>query len=89
MEPSPHLFTQLPGVWDQNVLFSISISLIELPKRTGNKYEKILTLIRTKLSFLIMKSALLCVRGSRAVGSKNQNTFDDDFDIIFEDLRLS
>ena len=60
-----------------------------IAEKTGNKYEKILTLIRTKLSFLIMKSALLCVRGSRAVGSKNQKTFDDDFDIIFEDLRLS
>ena len=58
-------------------------------EKTGNKYENVLTLIRTKLSFLIMKSALLCVRGSRAVGSKNQNTFDDDFDIIFEELRLS
>ena len=60
-----------------------------IAEKTGNKYEKVLTLIRTKLSFLIMKSALLCVRGSRAVGSKNQKTFDDDFDIIFEDLRLS
>ena len=35
-----HLFTQLPGVWDQNVLFSISISLIELPKRREINMKK-------------------------------------------------
>ena len=34
--------------------------------KTGERYEKIISTIRCKLSFLILKSALMCVRGSRS-----------------------
>ena len=36
----------------------------KLANETGEKYEKVQTLIRCKLSFLILKSVLLSIRGS-------------------------
>ena len=43
-----------------------------LAVKTGERYEKLISTIRCKLSFLILKSALVCVRGSR---SHNLKTF--------------
>ena len=60
----------------------------KIAEKTGSKYEMVLTLIRTKLSFLIMKAAPLCNRGNRSISSKHQNTIEDDYDMVFEDLRL-
>ena len=45
-----------------------------LAVKTGERYEKLISTIRCKLSFLILKSALVCVRGSR---SHNLKTFDE------------
>ena len=42
--------------------------------KTGERYEKIISPIRCKLSFLILKLALMCVRGSR---SHNLKTIDE------------
>ena len=36
-------------------------------KETEKKYENVQTLIRSKLSFLILRSALLCIRGSHSI----------------------
>ena len=46
--------------------------------KTGERYEKIISTIRCKLSFLILKSALMCVRGSR---SHNVKTIDE-FELV-------
>ena len=59
-----------------------------IAEKTENSYNKVLTLIRSKLSFLILKSAILCVRGSRSVVSTSQQSFEDDYNMIFEDLNL-
>ena len=42
--------------------------------KTGESYEKIISTIWCTLSFLILKSALMCVRGSR---SHNLKTIDE------------
>ena len=46
--------------------------------KTGERYEKIISTIRCKLSFLILNSALICVRGSR---SHNLETIDE-FELV-------
>ena len=43
--------------------------------KTDKCYEKVLTWMRCKLSFIIMRSALLCLRGSHSVG--NLKAVDD------------
>ena len=44
--------------------------------KSGERYERILSTIRCKLSFLILKSALMCVRGSRNFKLKNFEEFE-------------
>ena len=46
--------------------------------KAGEKFEKIISTKRCKLSFLILKSALMCVRGSR---SHNLKTIDE-FELV-------
>ena len=43
--------------------------------KTGERYERILSTIRCKLSFLILKSALMCIRGSRSHSLKTIDEF--------------
>ena len=45
--------------------------------KTGEKYDDITRLIRTKLSFLVLRAALLCLRGSRSVYNTNIETCGD------------
>ena len=52
--------------------------------KTGKRYEKIISTIRCKLSFLILKSALICVRGSR---SHNLKTIDE-FELVSNFARI-
>ena len=47
-----------------------------LAAETGERYGKIISTIRCKLSFLILKSALMCVRGSRSHSLKTIDGFE-------------
>ena len=44
--------------------------------KTSKRYGKIISTIRCKLSFLILKSALMCVRGSRSHNLKTINELE-------------
>ena len=44
--------------------------------KTGERYEKIISTIRCKLSFLILNLALICVRGSRSHNLENIDEFE-------------
>ena len=46
--------------------FSISFLLTKFLKKTGESFNQVISYIRCKLSFIILKSALLCIRGSRS-----------------------
>ena len=49
----------------------------KIAQKTDERYEKVLTLIRCKLSFLILRSALTCIRGSRTHNNKDIVMVDD------------
>ena len=55
-------------------------------QKTGQRYDHVMTWMRCKLSFLIMRSALLCLRGSRSV--KMNSNVTEDFDLACDDARL-
>ena len=38
----------------------------KIAKKSNESYEKVITVIRCKLSFIILRSSLLCIRGSRS-----------------------
>ena len=43
----------------------------KLSVKSGDRYEDITRLIRVKLSFIVLKSALLCIHGSRTMSNNN------------------
>ncbi|XP_066931552.1 uncharacterized protein [Clytia hemisphaerica] len=53
----------------------------KIARKTEEQYSKVIGVIRCRLSFLILRAALLCVRGSRTKGSKE--TKIDDFSEVF------
>ena len=49
-------------------------------EKNEEKHENVLPLIRYKLSFLILRSVLICVRGSRSVSNDN---------VVLDDVSLT
>ena len=46
-------------------------------KKTDEKYSDVITWLRTKTSIMILKSAIMCVRGSRVPFRKTDPVTDD------------
>ena len=55
--------------------------------KNGERYERILSITRCKLSFLILKSSLMCIRGSRSYNKCSTNF--DGFEIACNVTRCS
>ena len=56
--------------------------------KTGEKYEHIMTWIRCKLSFLIIRACLLCVRGSRPHQTRCETDAVSDYMLACDTARL-
>ena len=61
----------------------------KIAQKTEDRFEHVITWIRTKLSFLILRAGLMCIRGSRSYFVKNQSSVVDDFRISCDDARIS
>ena len=57
--------------------------------KTGERYNHIMTTIRCKLSFLILRSCLMCVRGSRPHNAKVGSEVPSDYGNVCADARIS
>ena len=49
----------------------------KIANKTGEKYEDVTRLIRVKTSFLVLRAALLYLRGSRSISSDKIETCND------------
>ena len=58
---------------DKECLQFISHLADLLAEKEGEEYNTVISWIRTKLSFEILRSALLCVRGSRSPWKQDLN----------------
>ena len=72
---TPFVFSLTGGEFPETSMFHKHIAQ-KIANKTEEKYEKVQTLIRCKLSFLILRSVLLCIRGSRSI-SKDSIVLDD------------
>ena len=72
---TPLVFSVYGGMSKECSVFHKNVAE-RLVIKTGEKYEKIISTIRCKLSFLILKSALMCVRGSRSNNLRTINEFE-------------
>ena len=57
----------------------------KLANKKGEKYEDIMRFIRVKLSFLVLKASLLCLRGTR-VKTSNVSHENDDFKFLLNEM---
>ena len=58
----------------------------KIARKTEQSYNDVISVIRCKLSFLILRSALLCIRGSRS--HTKYEPVDDDLSLIFVKARM-
>ena len=56
----------------------------KIANKSGCSCEKVLSIIKCKLSFLIFRASLTCVRGSRSLTTHSGNHAVDDFEIAFD-----
>ena len=56
----------------------------KIANKPGCRYEKVLSIIKCKLSFLILRASLICVRGSRSFTTHSENHAVNDFEIAFD-----
>ena len=59
-----------------------------ISEKTGEKYNHVISWIRCKLSFLILRAALMCVRGSRPHNPKNATNTTTDYALACDDAQI-
>ena len=83
---TPLVFS-IKGVMGQECQIFHKALAEKLAQKSGERYDEVTRLIRVKLSFLILKIAMQCVRGSRSI-YKDAITRCDDFSYTLNELRL-
>ena len=56
----------------------------KIANKSGCRYEKAISIIKYKLSFLILRASLMRVRGSRSFTTHSRNHAVDNFEIAFD-----
>ena len=82
---TPLVFSINGGMSRGNMLYHKHLAEKNATK-TDQRYDQVMALIRCKLSFLIMRSALICLRGSRTI--KVNTDAVDDFIFACDETRL-
>ena len=59
---------------------------VKISVKNGDRYDDVMRYIRVKISFLILKAQLLCLRGSRTI--KRTVEGGDDFGLCLHELRV-
>ena len=60
----------------------------KIVQKSGERYADVINIIRCKLSFIILRAAILCIRGSRRHTAENLVTIGDDFNLIASDAGM-
>ena len=84
---TPLIFTVYGGTGSECTAYHKNLA-DKISSKTGENYAKVITFMRYKLSFIVLKSALLCLRGSRTIKTKNITTVDNDFELNCHNVRL-
>ena len=84
---SPLIFSLNGGVGPECDRFHKHVAH-KIAEKSGERYDHIITWIRCKLSFLILRACLICVRGSRPHSVKNETDAIADFKLACDDARM-
>ena len=83
---TPLIYSVTGGAGPEAQLFHKHLAL-QISTKPGERYEKVLSLLRWQLSFLILRLVLICVRGSRNSRANNSTTVED-FDVACHNARI-
>ena len=83
---TPLIFSTTGGVGPECSMFHKYIA-DRIAIKTDQRYEKILSSIRVKLSFMVIRSCLMCIRGSRVCNQRVSNKADD-LEMACDEARL-
>ena len=85
---TPLVFTTTGGMTDECLRYHSRLAEL-LSAKTQESYATTISWVRAKVSFAILRSALLCLRGSRTPRRRNLDVKDRDFEIENGQARLS
>ena len=60
----------------------------KIAQNTGEQYADVISFMRCKLSYIVLRSAILCLRGSRSKSNENLTTSGDDFGLYVAETHL-
>ena len=83
---TPLVFTVTGSMGPESSIYHKSLAE-KISEKSGEKYSTVINYIRCKLSFMCVRSALLCLRGSRGP-IKRMNTEGNDYSIYTQELNL-
>ena len=83
---TPLVFTTTGSMGPECMLFHKSLAE-KLAAKSGERYADVMNFIRCKLSFMCIRSSLLCLRGSRAV-RRIQVESGSDFGLYSSELSI-
>ena len=84
---TPLIFSTHGGVGPEAQQFHKHLA-DKISEKNGERYGTIMTWIRCKLSFLILRACLTCLRGSRPHRNQNESSVPIDFTLACDDARL-
>ena len=83
---TPLVFTSTGVMSHECTIFHKALAE-KFSEKRGERYEEVMRYLRVKLSFLALKSTLLCLRGSRS-SSKTVINVNCDFGLALNELGL-
>ena len=84
---TPLIFTTTGGMGEECEKYHSRLAELIATKK-GERYSKTISWIRAKISFSIIRSALLCLRGTRTFRNRKCNVKEVDLDIETEVARI-
>ena len=85
---TPLVFSVNGGIGPECLVFHKHLA-DKIAAKNRDRYELVLTWIRCKLFFLVLKASLLCLHGSRIVKNNKLSEAVDDFGLACHETRLS
>ncbi|NRB82027.1 MAG: hypothetical protein HRU38_25815 [Saccharospirillaceae bacterium] len=70
---TPLVYSMMGGMGKECSLFHKTLAQ-KMSLKTGERYDNIAAWVRCKLSFLLLKCSIMCIRGTRILNNKNKMT---------------
>ena len=84
---TPLVFSCFGGMGKECSIFFKKLA-VQLSEKKNEKLSKTINWIRTRINFHLLRSCLLCVRGSRTIKQKYETVSETDISVVHEESNL-